>query len=80
MQAVSYREPAPAAEVEEETDETSFGGLEVLVGDSVVPIEPAQSFTGTLVRTELTGVHFDVAEIPSEYHARVGDLGSRRQA
>lgn len=75
VQAVSYREPAPAAKAEEEPDDTFLGGLEVWVVDPVVPIEPALSFTGTLIRTEVTGIHVDVAEIPVEYHARVGDPG-----
>jgi hypothetical protein len=75
LQTVSYREPAPAAEAEDETDEIFFGGLDVWVVDPVVPIEPALSFTGTLIRTEVTGIHFDVAEIPVEFRARVGDPG-----
>lgn len=77
VQAVSYREPAPApeTEAEAEADDSFLGRLEVWVVDPVVPIEPALCFTGKLIRTEVTGIHVDVAEIPVEYHARVGDPG-----
>lgn len=75
VQAVSYREPAPAAEVEDEPGDIFSGGLEVWFVDPVIPIEPALSFTGTLIRTEVTGIHVDVSEIAVEYHARIDNPG-----
>lgn len=75
VQAVSYREPVSAAEAEQEPDATFPNGPEVWIVDPVVPIEPGLSFTGTLIRTEVTGIHVDVSEIQVEYHARVGDPG-----
>jgi len=75
LQTVSYREPAPVAEVEEEIEDAFLRGLEVWIVDPVIPIEPGLSFTGTLIRTEVTGIHVSVSEIPVEYHARERDQG-----
>jgi hypothetical protein len=61
VQAVSHREPAPLAEVQEEADSSFPGGPEIRVTESVIQIEPALSFTGTLIRTEVTGIHVDVS-------------------
>src|SRR5690606_14822609 len=80
VQTVSYREPAPRAEAVEEIDDAFLGGREVWIVDPVIPIEPGISFTGDLIRTEVTGIHVNVSEIPVEYYARVGDQASRGQA
>jgi hypothetical protein len=75
VQAVSYREPAPAAPAAQVTDNDFPGVLENWVVDPVIQVDPALRFTGTLIRAEVTGIHVDVSEISVEYHARIGDPG-----
>lgn len=75
VQVVSHREPAPAAPAEQSSDDGVWGILEQWVGEPVIAVEPALSFTGTLIRTEVTGIEVKVAELPVEFQARVGDQG-----
>lgn len=75
VQVVSFREPDAAAPAAPAADDDFFGAVEVWLGEPVDAVEPALSFTGALVRTEVTSIEVKIDEVPVEFQARVGDPG-----
>lgn len=75
VQVVSHREPALHPRADQVPENGLFGLAENWFDEPVIPVEPSLSFTGTLIRTEVTGIQVEVAELNVEFQARVDDPG-----
>lgn len=73
VQTVSYRQPAAVLLPQDDARLDALREFDDWGVEPVAPEEPALRFTGSLIRTEVTGIQVQVHELPVEFHERVGE-------